>query len=95
MQSRESRKTGVTLIELAKQKRELAPYLKKVKPHAQEILDDPARYIGAAPARTGVVCDHWEVVCDTLRRSLEVEGQVARQLRERKTMQSASNNGQH
>lgn len=93
--SRESRKTGVTLIELARQKRELAPYLKKVKPHAQEILDDPATYIGAAPARTGVVCDHWEAVCDTLRRSLEVEGQMARQLREGKTMQPASHNGQH
>ena len=82
--SRESRRTGVTLIELARQNRELAPYLAKVKPHAQEILHDPAKYIGAAPARAAAVCAYWEPVCDILRRRLEGERQAARRLREGK-----------
>src|ERR1017187_9244524 len=90
--SRESRRTGVTLIELAKQKRELAPYLANLKPHLQEILDDPAKYIGAAPARTSAVCDYWEPVCDTLRRQLEVERQDARRSASAKLVRS-SNNG--
>jgi adenylosuccinate lyase len=82
--SRESRTSGVTLMELARQKAEFAPYLAKVKPHAQEILRDPAKYIGAAPARTAAVCAYWEAQCDALRRSLESERQAPGRVREGK-----------
>jgi adenylosuccinate lyase len=78
--SREARRTGVTLMELARQKRDLAPYLDKVKPHAQEILHDPAKYTGAASARTAAVCAYWEAQCDALRRTLEGERQTARRV---------------
>ncbi len=89
--SRESRRTGTTLIELARQKRELAPYLSNLKPHTQEILNDPATYVGAAPDRTVAVCDYWEPVCDTLIRSLQVETEAAQQLRRGNKVQSSSN----
>lgn len=89
--SRASRRTGVTLLELAHQKQELAPYLANLKPHAQEILDDPARYIGAAPARTIAVCDYWELMCDTLKRGLDAEREDARRSLSAKPARSANN----
>ncbi len=74
--SRESRKTGVALMELARQKPELAPYFKKLAPREREILDDPAKYTGAAAERTAAVCAYWKPVCDSLARTLETERQA-------------------
>lgn len=78
--SRESRRSGITLLELAKTKPELAPYFERISPQHKGILDDPASYIGAAPARTIAVCDHWGPVCDTLKRQLQAERDGARRL---------------
>jgi adenylosuccinate lyase len=71
--SRESRRSGIMLIELAKQAPELKPYFETLEPHFREILEDPAKYTGAAPVRTRAVCDYWGPVCSTLRRTLEAE----------------------
>ena len=71
--SRESRKTGVALMALARQKPELAPYFQQLKPREREILDDPAKYTGAAAERTAAVCAYWKPVCDALARTLESE----------------------
>ena len=38
----------------------VAPYLQKLGPEQRAILEDPARYAGAAQARTLAVCDEWE-----------------------------------
>jgi adenylosuccinate lyase len=75
--SRESRRSGVTLLELAKRKPELIAYFERFSPQHKNILDNPASYIGAAPARTNAVCDYWEPVCDTLKRQLGVERNAA------------------
>jgi adenylosuccinate lyase len=76
--SRESRRSGVPLIDLARQNPRLAIYFENMQPRFRDILGDPAKYIGAAPARARVVCDHWEPVCDRLRRTLEAEGRDTR-----------------
>jgi adenylosuccinate lyase len=76
--SRESRRVGISLVELAKQKPELVAYFGRLTPRFQDILEDPAKYIGAAPARTVIVCDYWAVRCDTLKRQLEAERDAAR-----------------
>jgi adenylosuccinate lyase len=76
--SRESRKTGITLMELAGRKPELAPYFEKLTPREREILGDPAKYTGAAAERTAAVCAHWKPVCDGLAGALEIERRTLR-----------------
>src|ERR1700730_5310360 len=71
--SRESRRSGITLLELAKRRPELTAYFERLSPQHKDILDTPATYIGAAPARTTAVCDYWEPFCGTLKRQLQAE----------------------
>lgn len=64
--SREARRTGTPLLELARR----SALLEKLPPEHRAILDDPARYIGDAPRRTIATCDHWQAVCDSIEQTL-------------------------
>ena len=58
--AREARQKGRQLAELLKQSKEIAAYLKKMTPAQLAILEDPAKYVGAAAQRTRAICDEWE-----------------------------------
>jgi adenylosuccinate lyase len=71
--SRESRRTGIKLIDLAWQHGELSSYLERLPEEHKVILADPIRYIGDAPARTIATCEYWEMMCDSIRSRLAAE----------------------
>jgi adenylosuccinate lyase len=48
------------LSELVRESRDIAGYLQKMTPAQREVLDDPAKYLGAAAQRTQAICDEWE-----------------------------------
>jgi adenylosuccinate lyase len=75
--SREARRSGARLVELANRDPRVAPYLRKLPEAHRRILDDPARYTGDAQRRTTVTCDYWEAAGDSLERRLEEERQAA------------------
>jgi adenylosuccinate lyase len=77
--SREARRSGTPLAELAKKDPRVQPYLDKLQQHHREVLDDPTTYVGDAPRRTIATCDQWELYCDSLRRRLEGEREEAKQ----------------
>jgi hypothetical protein len=45
----------------------IASYLAKMSPEQLAILDDPAKYLGAAEGRTRTICDEWEKKVAVLR----------------------------
>lgn len=71
--SREARRTGTPLLELARRDQRLAAALDRLPGEHKEILGDPARYVGDAPRRTIATCEHWQAVCDSLDRRLAAE----------------------
>ena len=71
--SREGRRSGVKLIDLARQHPEISKYLEELSEDHKAILDDPSLYVGDAPVRTTVTCDYWEHECDRLRNILTEE----------------------
>jgi adenylosuccinate lyase len=68
--SRASRRSGESLLELARMEPEIAELLEKLPRHHQEILEDPSLYIGDAPGRTLATCDYWEAASEAIKRSL-------------------------
>jgi adenylosuccinate lyase len=58
--ARQARIQGTTLTEAIRNDRSLDPYLARLTPRQRAILDDPARYLGAAAQRTRAICDLWE-----------------------------------
>jgi adenylosuccinate lyase len=58
--ARAARQQQRPLSQLVCDSAELAPYLAKMTPAQRAILDDPAKYLGAATQRTCAICDHWE-----------------------------------
>lgn len=68
--SRESRRSGEKLLDLAWRDPEIASLLEKLPRHHKEILEDPSLYIGDAPGRTVATCDYWEAESDVIKRSL-------------------------
>lgn len=69
--SREGRRTGIKLMDLAWQHPEMVRYLTNLSTNHRAILEDPALYIGDAPVRTHATCDYWEKECDRIKRSLK------------------------
>jgi hypothetical protein len=51
---------GRPLAELVRESKGIAEYLRKMTPAQRAILEDPAKYLGAAAERTRAVCDAWE-----------------------------------
>lgn len=91
--SRESRRTGVTLLDLARGRADLAPYFERFSSRHNRILSDPTTYVGAAPTRTVAVCDYWELNCDTLRRVLQSEREASKSLPCGRLIHQSSSNG--
>jgi adenylosuccinate lyase len=58
--ARRARAANVTLSQAIREDAELAPYLQRLEPEQRAVLEDPARYLGAAVQRTLAVCDDWE-----------------------------------
>lgn len=77
--SRESRRTGDRLIDVARRHPELSPYLEQLPDEHKDILDDPSLYVGDAPARTVATCDYWELECSRVKKSLKPEGNGSQQ----------------
>ena len=75
--SREARRKGVKLLELAKQQADLYSYFEQIKPEHQVILEDPARYVGDASGRTQATCEYWENISDSIQRRLQAEAQMS------------------
>jgi len=58
--ARDARVQGRPLAQLVRESAAIAPYLEKMTPGQRAILDDPAKYLGAAAQRTRAICDEWE-----------------------------------
>src|SRR5439155_13299619 len=58
--ARDARAAGVPLAQAVRAERALEPYLRRLTPEQRAVLDDPARYTGAAAQRALAVCDEWE-----------------------------------
>ena len=58
--ARDARIQKRLLSELLRVDYSIAAYLTKMSPEQLAVLDDPARYLGAAEMRTRAVCDEWE-----------------------------------
>ncbi len=58
--AREARNHKKTLAEVIKATRSLQPYLERLTPEQRSILEDPAKYQGAAGERTRAICADWE-----------------------------------
>lgn len=55
-----ARERGMSILELARQDDSLKAALDLLSTENLEILMDPARYVGDAPARVQATCSHWE-----------------------------------
>jgi adenylosuccinate lyase len=55
-----ARKTGVPLVELIWEQKELQPILDDLSDVEVQILKNPGEYLGAAYQRTIATCDYWE-----------------------------------
>jgi adenylosuccinate lyase len=58
--ARQARVQNQTLAQLVRSEPSIAAHLQKLTPEQRAILEDPARYTGAAAKRTRDVCDEWE-----------------------------------
>ncbi len=67
---------GLSVLELARQDESLKDALASLSAGNLEILEDPARYIGDAPARVHATCDHWEAKMSELLEYLKTEKQA-------------------
>jgi len=64
--ARQARVQKMTLAEAIRCDLSLAPYLAKLNAEQRAILDDPAKYLGAARQRTIAICEMWESRLRTL-----------------------------
>jgi adenylosuccinate lyase len=58
--ARDARVKGITLTEAIRQDNTIQHYLGRLSPMQRGVLEDPARYVGAAAARALAVCTDWE-----------------------------------
>jgi adenylosuccinate lyase len=58
--ARDARLQMRPLSQLLRADSSIASYLAKMTPEQLAVLDDPARYLGAAESRTRAICDDWE-----------------------------------
>jgi adenylosuccinate lyase len=68
--ARQARIHGCTLTEAIERERALDPYLQRLTVDQRAILEDPARYLGAAAQRTRAVCAAWEQRLPDLEKAL-------------------------
>jgi len=65
--ARDARIQKRPLSQLLREDTSIASYLAKMTPEQLAVLDDPARYLGAAEQRTRELCDEWEGKLASLR----------------------------
>jgi adenylosuccinate lyase len=58
--AREARIQQKPLAHIIRESTVIRPYLEKLRPEQRAVLEDPARYRGAAEQRTREICDAWE-----------------------------------
>lgn len=58
--ARDARIQKRPLSQLLREDASIASYLTKMTPEQLAVLDDPARYLGAAESRTIAICDEWQ-----------------------------------
>lgn len=58
--ARDARIQKRPLSQLLREDASIASYLAKMTPDQLAVLDDPARYLGAAESRTIAICDEWQ-----------------------------------
>jgi adenylosuccinate lyase len=58
--ARQARVQKITLTEAIRREASLTPYLERMTAEQRAVLEDPARYVGAAAQRTLAICDRWE-----------------------------------
>jgi adenylosuccinate lyase len=58
--ARQARVQKITLTEAIRRDASVAPYLERMTTEQRAVLEDPARYLGAAAQRTRAICDMWE-----------------------------------
>jgi adenylosuccinate lyase len=66
--ARDARIQKRPLSQLLREDASIAKYLAKMTADQLAVLDDPARYLGAAEARTLAICDEWEARIKSLTR---------------------------
>ncbi|HUT03918.1 MAG TPA: lyase family protein [bacterium] len=71
-----ARAQGKTVIELARQDDAIKGALRTLSPLNLRILEDPAGYIGDAPARVQATCDYWDAKMSALLEYLKKEKQA-------------------
>lgn len=64
--ARQARIGKKTLAQVIKETRSLDAYFQNLSADQKAILADPAKYLGAASARTRAVCDEWERRVETI-----------------------------
>jgi adenylosuccinate lyase len=64
--ARDARIQKRPLSQLLREDASIASYLAKMTPEQLSVLDDPARYLGAAVMRTRAICDEWETKLRTM-----------------------------
>jgi adenylosuccinate lyase len=79
--AREGREQGKSIMELARQDRQLQVHISKMRPEQLHVLDDPARYTGQSSPRTVAVCEHWQREAERLRTYLAQEKAAARNVK--------------
>jgi len=78
--SRDARRSGIPLVDLANHEPKLQPYLRKLPEDHKEILADPAKYVGDAPGRTRATCQEWSRYVYSLREKLEAQRRHAERM---------------
>jgi len=73
-----ARERRLTVLELARQHESLSDALASLSSENLHILEDPARYIGDAPARVQAACDHYEAKLSELLEYLKKEKHALR-----------------
>jgi adenylosuccinate lyase len=58
----ESSRVGRPMVELALSDKALKPYLEKIPPQKMEMIRNPVKYVGIAPAKVDKVLAYWEDV---------------------------------
>jgi adenylosuccinate lyase len=61
------RSEGTPVLDLLKADPAAKPFLDSLSPDQVWVLEDPARYLGDAVARTAAACDHWDGVMDSIK----------------------------
>jgi adenylosuccinate lyase len=58
--ARQAKAANVSLAQLIRSDKSVQSYFQRLSPEQRAVLDDPARYLGAAAQTTRAVCDEWE-----------------------------------